>query len=167
MDDSDVDDVLAAAEAAFRDTRGQRNETDLDVTDETFVQLRKACRLLEAARTLREQNGYYTVVIESSFVAVERSIQAHLLHRGYVSGEDLRYEHTMVYQHGAEANLFSEEFAARLTQLWKQNRAEVYYRETVASAEQADAMLSLAEAVHEYVLDFASLGHECVCTDEN
>lgn len=166
MDNSDVSDVLVDAEDAFRDTRGQRNEHDLDVADGTLVQLRKACRLLEAARTLREQNGYYTVVIESSFVAIERSIQSHLLHRGYVSGEDLRFEHTAVYQHGAEANLFSQEFAARLTQLWKQNRAEVYYRETVASAEQADAMLSLAEAVHEYVLDFASLRHECVCTGD-
>lgn len=166
MEGSDVDVVLAEAEAAFRDTRGQRNETDLDVADGTLVQLRKACRLLEAARTLREQNGYYTVVIETSFVAIERSIQSHLLHRGHVSGEELRFEHTAVYQHGAEANLFSETFAARLTQLWKQNRAEVYYRETVASAEQADTMLSLAEAVHEYVLDFASLRHECVCADD-
>ncbi len=69
-----------------------------------------------------------------------------------------------MYQHGAEVNLFSKPFADRLTQLWKQNRAEVYYRETVASAEQANAMLSLAETVHHYILHFASLRHECVCS---
>ena len=164
MDDSYVDEALTDAEAAFRQTRGQTGESDLDVSDAALVQLRKACRLLETARTLREQNGYYTVVIEASFVAVERSIQFYLLHRGHASEEDLRYEHMAVYQQGGEVNLFSEEFADRLTQLWKQNRAEVYYRETVASAEQADAMLSLADAVHRYILEYASLQHECVCS---
>ncbi|WP_254544656.1 hypothetical protein [Halomarina pelagica] len=164
MDNSYVDDALIDAEAAFQETRGQTGESDLDVSDAALVQLRKACRLLKAARTLREQNGYYTVVIEASFVAVERSIQFYLLHRGHASGEDLRYEHTAVYQQGGAVNLFSEAFADRLTQLWKRNRAEVYYRETVASAEQADAMLSLAEAVHRYILNFASLRHECACS---
>lgn len=167
MDDSYVDDALVDAETAFQDTRGQTGESELDVSDATLVQLRKACRLLEAARTLREQNGFYTVVIEASFVAVERSIQFYLLHRGHASAEDLRYEHTAVYQQGEEVNLFSEAFADRLTQLWKQNRAEVYYRETIASAEQADAMLSLGEAVHQYILDYASLQHECVCSHES
>lgn len=164
MDDSYVDDALTDAKVAFQQTHGHTAESDLNVSDASLVQLRKACRLLEAARTLREQNGYYTVVIEASFVAVERSIQFYLLHRGYASAEDLRYEHTAVYQQGAEVNLFSEAFADRLIQLWKQNRAEVYYRETVASAEQADAMLSLARAVHQYILNFASLRYECVCS---
>jgi hypothetical protein len=167
MDDSYVDDALIDAEAAFQETRGQTGESDLDVSEAALVQLRKACRLLEAARTLREQNGYYTVVIEASFVAVERSIQFYLLQRGHASSEDLRYEHTAVYQQAGEVNLFSETFADRLMQLWKQNRAEVYYRETVASAEQADAMLSLAEAVHQYILDFTSLTHECVCCQKS
>ncbi|SFT09218.1 hypothetical protein [Halostagnicola kamekurae] len=164
MDDSYVDKALTDAEVAFQQTRGQTGESDLDVSNTALVQLRKACRLLEAARTLREQNGYYTVVIEASFVAAERSIQFYLLHRGHASGEDLRYEHTEVYQQGATVNLFSQEFADRLTQLWKQNRAEVYYRETVASAEQADAMLALAEAVHRYILNAATLRYECVCS---
>jgi len=64
MDDSYVDEALTDAEAAFQQTRGQTGESDLDVSDGALVQLRKACRLLEAARTLREQNGYHTVVIE-------------------------------------------------------------------------------------------------------
>ncbi|SIR67746.1 hypothetical protein SAMN05421858_3292 [Haladaptatus litoreus] len=165
MDDSSVEDALNTAEQAFQDTRGQSSETDLDVSDEALVQLRKACRLLEAARTLRSQNGYYTVVIEAFFVAIERSIQFYLFHQGQAAGEDLRHEHTAVYQRGAEVNLFSESFAARLIQLWQQNRAEVYYRETVASAEQADAMLQLAEDLHRYLRKFASLRHECICSD--
>ncbi|WEL20352.1 hypothetical protein [Halorhabdus sp. BNX81] len=164
MDGSYVEEALTDAERAFQDTRGHTAEDGLSVTDAALVQLRKACRLLEAARTLRQRNGYYTVVIEASFVAIERSIQFYLLHRGHVSAEDLRYEHTEIYRHGTTVNLFSDTFADRLTQLWKQNRAEVYYRDTVASAEQADAMLALAEAVHRYVLDYASLEYECVCS---
>lgn len=164
MDGSDVEDALDAAEAAFRDARGQRAETGLDVADEALVQLRKACRLLEAARTLRDRNGYYTVVIEASFVAVERSIQFYLLHRGRAAAEEIRHEHDAVYRRGAEVNLFSESFAARLIEIWQQNRADVYYRETVASAEQADAMLRLAEAVHRYVVEFGSMEHDCVCS---
>lgn len=164
MDDSYVDEALTAAETAFQTTRGQTAETALDVSDAALVQLRKACRILEAARTLRSQNGYHMVVIEASFVALERSIQFHLQHRGHAAGADLRYEHTDVYQRGGAVNLFSETFADRLTQLWKQNRAAIYYRETVASAEQADAMLSLAEAVHRYILAFTSREHKCVCS---
>ncbi|WP_255171226.1 hypothetical protein [Natrononativus amylolyticus] len=165
MDRSYAEAALTDAERAFQETRGQKSESHLDVSETALVQLRKACRLLEAAHTLREQNGYYTVVIEASFVAVERTIQFYLLHRNHVAGEDLRYEHTAVYQQAAAVNLCSQSFADRLTQLWKQNRAEVYYRETVASAEQADAMLSLADAVHQYVLEYASLRHKCVCPE--
>jgi HEPN domain-containing protein len=163
MDNSYVEDVLDTAERAFQATRGQTSETGLEVNDEALVQLRKACRLLEAARTLRERNGYYTVVIEASFVAVERSIQSFLLQRGYTRPEELRHGHTEVYETAADVNLCSSEFAARLTQLWEQNRAEIYYRETPASAEQATAMLDLAEAVHQYVLEFGSMTHNCLC----
>ena len=163
MDDSYVEEALDTAEHAFQDTRGQTSETGLDVTEDSLVQLRKACRLLEAARTLRRRNGYYTVVIEASFVAIERSIQSFLLARGYTSPEDLRYGHTEVYDTAADVNLCSVEFPARLTQLWEQNRAEIYYREAPASAQQATAMLELAEAVHQYVLEFGSMAHECLC----
>ncbi|RQH03485.1 hypothetical protein [Natrarchaeobius oligotrophus] len=121
MDNSYVDESLSAAEDAFRDTRGQNVEAGLDTRDETTVQLRKACRLLTAARTLQEQNGYYTVVIEASFVAIERSIQAFLLERGYAEPEDLRYGHTEVYKRAAAVNLFSPEFGDRLAEHWAQN----------------------------------------------
>ncbi|ELY56548.1 hypothetical protein C491_13452 [Natronococcus amylolyticus DSM 10524] len=62
-----------------------------------------------------------------------------------------------------EINLFSESFGDRLLDLWKTNRAAVYYREAAATAEQADAMLELATVVHQYVLTFSSAGHECIC----
>lgn len=163
MDDSYVDDSLTAAERTFRDSRGQTVETGLDIDDEATIQLRKACRLLTAAEALNDRNGYHTVVIEASFVAVERSIQAFLLERGYSEPRNLRYGHTEVYERAAEVNLFSSEFGDRLTEHWEQNRADIYYREAPASAEQATAMLALATDVHQYILDFASLVGNCLC----
>jgi hypothetical protein len=152
------------AERVFQDTRGQTTETGLDISEESLVQLRKACRLITAAQTLTRQNGYYTVVIEASFVAIERSIQAFLLAQRYTTAEELRHGHTEVYHRAAEVNLCSPELATRLTQHWERNRADIYYREAPASEEQATAMLDLAEAVHQYVLNFGSLAHECQCT---
>lgn len=163
MDGSHVEDALENTEMTFEDTRGQSPETGLDIDDEALVQLRKACRLLETATTLREQNGHYTVVIETSFVAIERSIQFYLIHRNVASGADLRHDHAAVYERAAEMNLFSPSFGDRLLNLWKTNRAAVYYREAAATAEQADAILELATAVHEYVLQFASAAHNCIC----
>jgi HEPN domain-containing protein len=163
MDDSYVDESLTAAEQAFRDPRDHTVEAGLDIDDAATIQLRKACRLLTAAQALNEQNGYFTVVIEASFVAVERSIQAFLLERGYSEPRDLRYGHTEVYERAAEVNLFSSEFGNRLTEHWAQNRADIYYREAPASAEQATAMLELAEDIHKYILDFASLSPTCLC----
>lgn len=163
MDGSDVEDALETTEAMFEDTRGQSPEVGLDVDDEALIQLRKACRLLETATTLRERNGHYTVVIETSFVAIERSIQFYLIHRNAASGSDLRHDHAAVYERAAEMNLFSPSFGDRLLDLWKTNRAAVYYREAAATAEQADAILELAMAVHTYVLEFSSIGHSCIC----
>lgn len=163
MDGSEVETALEATETAFEDTRGHSPEVGLDVDDEALVQLRKACRLLETAATLRERNGHYTVVIETPFVAIERSIQFYLLHRNAASGADLRHDHAAVYRRAAEMNLFSRSFGDRLLDLWKTNRAAVYYRDAAATAEQADAILSLATAVHEYVLEFASEAHNCIC----
>lgn len=164
MDNSYVEDALDGAESAFRDPRGQTPETGLETDDVAVVQLRKACRLLDAARTLRTQNGYYTVVIEASFVAIERSLQAYLLHRRATPPEEFRQSHTEVYDAAVEAGLFSRDFANRVRQLWEQNRAAVYYQEMAGSDEQAQAMLDLAEDVHQFVRDYASIHHECICS---
>lgn len=72
MDDSYVEDALDTAEQAFQDTRGQSSETDLDVSDETLVQLRKACRLLEAARTLWSSSVNSVRHLRVMFIAQNR-----------------------------------------------------------------------------------------------
>lgn len=167
MDNSDVEATLEAAERTFRETRGQTPERGLDTADAPLIQLRKACRLLEAARSLRRRNGYYTVVIEASFVAIERSIQAFLVSRGYTTPDELRIGHTAVFDRASQVNLCSGKLATRLAHLWEQNRAELYYRETVASDQQATAMLALGEAIHQHVLAFGSLEHQCLCDRES
>ncbi|MEF8851663.1 MAG: hypothetical protein V5A28_04465 [Haloarculaceae archaeon] len=50
-----------------------------------------------------------------------------------------------------------------MKQLYRDNRAAAYYRETVAAAQQAEAMFNLAVTVHDYVKNFAHRTHECQC----
>lgn len=159
MDRSDVEDALADAEDAFQ--RPPTNvEAGLEDADEaTVLQLRKACRLLDAAKFLRERNGHYTVVVEASFIAIERSVQFRVEHAGYdVAGQ----RHAEVYEQGVRVGLFSTSVADRLEQLWRENRSKLYYRSGKASERRADAMLRLAIAVHDHVVDL-SRSRDCVC----
>lgn len=161
MDSSYVEDALTDAQRAF-EQEPARKETGLDVDDDALVQLRKACRLLDAARFLRTQNGYYTVVIETSFIAIERSIHFYLLHATGMDSTEF-VSHADIYQRGAETNLFSRSLGDQFLQLWRENRSKTYYRQAVGGETQADAMLQLATAVHHFTLDRLSIDHECVC----
>jgi hypothetical protein len=162
MDSSYVEDALADAQRAFEQGPG-RKESGLDTDDDALLQLRKACRLLDAARFLRTQNGYYTVVIESSFIAIERSIHFYLLQATGMDSTEF-VTHSDVYERGVEANLYSAALGDRFLQLWRENRSKTYYRQAVGGEAQADAMLQLATDVHQYILDHLSVGHECICT---
>ncbi|WP_233255145.1 hypothetical protein [Halopenitus persicus] len=79
----DIRDQLVDAERTFEGSPGTIEE-GLDVDDAELVQLRRACRLLDVGANLLEQ-GYYTVVIESAFVAIERTIQFRLIYDGAMS----------------------------------------------------------------------------------
>lgn len=161
MDSSYVEDALTDAQQAFEQDPA-RKESGLDIDDDALLQLRKACRLLDAARFLRTQNGYYTVVIETSFIAIERSIHFYLLHATGMDSTEF-VSHADVYERGAEANLYSRSLGDQFLQLWRENRSKTYYRQAVGGETQADAMLQLATAVHQYILDLLSIDHECVC----
>ncbi|MFC7135376.1 MULTISPECIES: hypothetical protein [Salinibaculum] len=164
MDGSYVEDALTDAQQAF-EREPAHKESGLDVDDDALLQLRKACRLLDAARFLRTQNGYYTVVIETSFIAIERSIHFYLLHATGMDSTEF-VSHTDVYQRGAEANLYSRSLGDQLLQLWRENRSKTYYRQAVGGEMQANTMLQLATAIHHYILDLLSVDHECVCNRE-
>ena len=65
------------------------------VSDSVTLQLRKACRLLDAAGFLLDRNGHFTIIIEASFVSIERSIHFYVEEKGYdVAGQ----RHTEVYE---------------------------------------------------------------------
>lgn len=67
-DPADVLDALDRAEDVFGGyaTGPPRYEENLDpeVNEPPVIQLRKACRLLDACRVLREYDGFHTSVIE-------------------------------------------------------------------------------------------------------
>ena len=161
MDNSHIEDTLDEVQTLFN--RNPRDvETGLDVDDPATLQLRKACRLLESACHLQSENGYYTVVIETSFAAIERTLQFYLIENGFLSPEEY-IDHREVYERSHEIGLYNESFREKLIGLWRDNRSRSYYREGVGSEERADKMLELAEEIHSHVLQLAGESHKCIC----
>jgi hypothetical protein len=162
MENSRIEDTLDDTIEAFR-SASDTPETGLDVDDSALLQLRKACRLLEAAASLREQNGYYTIIIEASFGAIERTLQFYLLDNGALHEEDF-VTHENVYRMAESVGLYNQNFRDKLLGLWRNNRSRTYYREGVGSAKSATLMLELARGIHDHVLQLAGEKHECLCT---
>lgn len=156
-----VEELLDEAETLF-DRRPENVETGLDVDDPALLQLRKACRLLEAAEFLIGENGYYTLVVEASFAAIERTIQYHLFANDFLHADEF-VDHRTVYERGREAGLYDAAVQERLVALWRNNRSRTYYREGVGSERRAETMLELAAGIHEYVLRLDGATHECRC----
>lgn len=161
MENSVIERLLDEAQTLF-ERPGENFEEGLDVDDPGLLQLRKACRLIDAASFLQEQDGYYTVIVEASFAAIERTIQFYLLDADLLH-EDEYVDHEEVYRRGRRAGLYDEEFAGKLDNLWRNNRSDTYYREGIATEERSEKMLELAEEIHEYVLQLAGQSHECIC----
>ena len=136
---------------------------DPDTDSPAVLQLRKACRLLDACRVLRAHNGYHTSVIEMSFAAIERTLEFYALTASNDTIDDFREGHTRAYDRAADLNVITDSTARRLKQLYRNNRAAAYYRTTVAAAQQATALFELAVELHEYVHRFAQATHECHC----
>jgi len=160
MTSNDLEAALAEAEDAFQ-RRPQNPEVGLEyVSDSAILQLRKACRLLDAAGFLLDRNGHFTVIIESSFVAIERSIQFYVEKKGYdVAGQ----RHTEVYDLGVQAGLFSRDVAERLEELWIENRSESYYRTGVAGEYRARTIYELAVRLHDEIVRLIRT-QECICS---
>jgi len=161
MENNSVVNALEASERSFEQAPGNVEE-GLDVEEAELVQLRRACRLLAAASRLRD-DGYYTVVIESSFVAIERTIQFRLIHDGAMEASEVISSHRRLYQRGAEVGLYDDAFGERLAELWNQNRTKTYYRLGIATEAQAEAMHELATEMHRDLVDGSQVRHECLC----
>jgi hypothetical protein len=161
MSSTRIEQFVDDAQAAF-DRRPTDIESGLDVSGAALLQLRKACRLLAGADALQAE-GYYTLVIEASFVAMERTVEFRLLERGTMEPTDLPGTHPGVYREAASAGIFSESVANDLADLWRDHRAKTYYQDGLAAAERAETMYALAQEVHEFVVGRSSQGHECLC----
>jgi len=162
MSSTRIDHLIAEAQDAF-DRRPAKIESGLDIEDAALLQLRKACRLLAGAKTLSKE-GYYTLVIEASFVAIERTVEFRLLERGSMQPADLPGTHPGVYREAASIGIFSQTTAEELADLWRDHRAKTYYQDGLASANRAEKMLLLAIEIHAFVVGRSSHGHECLCS---
>ncbi len=113
------------------------------------------------AATLLER-GFYTLVIEASFVAIERVIEFKLLEGG-VEPRDLPGTHPGVYTDATRRGILSEYVAENLQDLWRNHRAKTYYQDGLAARERARLLFELASETHEYVVNQSSKRHECRC----
>lgn len=162
MTSKELEDALGDAEDAFQRTP-ENPEIGLEfVSDSAVLQLRKACRLLDAAEFLLERNGHFTVIIESSFVAIERTIQFYVEEKGY---DVAAQRHTEVYELGVQTGLFSAEIADRLEELWLENRSESYYRTGIAGEYRAETIYRLAETLHSEAVQLTRTS-DCLCADQ-
>lgn len=158
-----VEVALDEASEAF-EVGGTPEEGLADVRDEK-AQLRKACRLIAAAETLREQNGYHTAVVELAFGAIERSFEFYAIALGGDSVRDFM-DHEYAYRRMFELGAVSSEMKEDLQALYNENRAASYYSGQAVTAEQAAAMLELAIESHEFLRDHPRDHFGCLCESE-
>lgn len=161
MEGSPVEEALDDALDTFRQSP-ETPETGLTVDDPALLQLRKACRLLEAAEFLEAENGYYTLVIEASFAVIERTLQFYLLEHDLLDDDDFVI-HEHVYDLGVQAGLYDDDVRDKLLALWRNNRSRTYYREGIGSEQSAAQMTVLARQLHDHVLQLAGRSHDCIC----
>jgi hypothetical protein len=139
-------------------------EPGLDIDDPSELQLRKACRLIDASeKLLREENSHYILIIDASFIAIERSIHSRLLETGVVEEGDPIFKHDKMYKLGKETGIYDDEYEEKLKQLWQENRSKTYYRDGIPSEKRAEAMHKLAKSVHDYIVGMSNNGHKCLC----
>lgn len=137
--------------------KGARSDPD--------VQLGKACALLNACRQLRYGDDNHVSTVELSFGAIERSFQFYLVETTAIESSEL-HRHEDVFAEIAARNVFSDrDVASRIDGLRNRHRASFYYDLDRPGADLADALFDLAEATHEYVVEFANAHSRCRCDD--
>ena len=162
MSSREIDRLIDEVQRRFDGTPGTI-EPGLDVEEPSVLQLRKGCRLLAGSDRLLEA-GYFTLVVEASFGAIERTVEFRLIERGQHDPRSLPGSHTGIYREAATCGLFSERIANDLADLWRDHRARTYYRDGLATEERARHLADLASEVHDYVVGRSSRSHECLCS---
>lgn len=126
------------------------------------TQLTKACKLLEVVDVLREQNGYYTAIIELCFGTIERSIEAYAVAMAGNEVDDFQ-DHEYCYERTHEVGLFEEVTAMDMKNLYSENRTESYYGGGRPTEPQAEAMSEVAQSVHDFAVSQIREGDVCIC----
>ena len=160
MSSTRIETLMDEVQASF-DRRPDEIEVGLETNEADLLQLRKSYRLLAGATTFLDQ-GFHTLVIEASFVAIERVVEFKLLESG-MEPRDLSGTHPGVYTEAARRGILSEHVAQNLQDLWRNHRAKTYYQDGLAARERATKLYALASETHEYVVNQSSKRHECIC----
>lgn len=155
---------ISAAEDAFEYSGESELEYEegIDQDEDWKKQLTKACRYLEACRTLRDQDGFSGAVVELSFGAIERSLEAFMISNTRDELRDFQ-NHERVYDRAAERGLFELTTANSLKELYSSNRTSHYYGALVPTNQKEVTMFNLAEDIHDYVCDQIQEGGVCIC----
>ena len=112
--------------------------------------------------SLQSQDGFHTAVIEVCFGAIERSIEAYALSMTNDTLQDFQ-DHQFSYERAHQIGLFEPETAEELKALYNENRTESYYGGSRPTEAQAEAMIELATAVHQFSVSQIREGGVCVC----
>lgn len=163
-DPETVLDALKRADDAFA-ARGRglpTTEDGIASGGDWKTQLTKACKLREVAEIIDEQNGHYTAIIELSFGAIERSIEAYAVAMTDDDVADFQ-DHEYSYERAHQIGLFEEETATAMRDLYSENRTESYYGGGQPTNHQAAAMADIARTVHTFVVDQIREGGVCIC----
>ncbi|ELZ33928.1 hypothetical protein C474_03175 [Halogeometricum pallidum JCM 14848] len=102
-----------------------------------------------------------TLIIEASFVPVERAVEFKLLEGG-VEPRNLPGTHPSVYTEATRRGILSEHVVENLQDLWRNHRARTYYQDGLATRERAERTYELASETHEYVVNQPAKKHECI-----
>lgn len=150
---ADLGDLVEQAFEALARPEDEKGEIEYDLAGGKpwDVQLRKGCRYLATAEhclvTPGGAGGYYTGAVELSLAAIERSLQAVLMEaHGYRMGDFHDHEATII--RAGDHGVLDRGITDRLRDLWAEFRSETYYRLGIPDRVAAEAVLTLARAVH-------------------
>lgn len=133
--------------------------------DDADIQLGKACAMLGTCRQLRQGTNNYVSIVELSFNAIERTFQFYLIEMTTAESADYR-NHEDVFDDIAARNVFSDEdVASRIEMFRSEHRSRFYYDIDRPGRDFAMAMHELAEAIHQYLVEFGDAHSRCSCVD--
>lgn len=161
-DPSALSEAIESAIDRFEYGRGSMEEGFETADSEAATQLRKACRLLAAVRSLREVNGFHTAVVELCFGVIERSFEFYVL---AVSSDSVRefHDHDRAYERAAELGVISTQLRDKYQALYGQYRTESYYGTRAATDVETAAMWDLAVETHTFLRDHPREHYDCLC----